>query len=177
MGNGDTESSDPGFGDFVEEAQFERETPISRQTSSWTCSAAALAWLNRAMGIDRATDEWAAVDLIGHPENINPEYGLMDGSGRRLMELLREDRGMAWTAWLDFAETKALSEDHAMLIGGARWYHWVGVRGTRNDRLWIANSAAGWLNVFDTINSTQWRELGPFAAVVVPIRWLFPVLE
>jgi hypothetical protein len=161
---------------FVEDAQFERDEPMPRQRSSWTCSAASLAWLNRAMGIDRAQDEDEAVALIGRPDHINPEYGLLDGSGARLAELLREDRGMAWTAWLDYAECRAMSYDHAMLIGGARWYHWVGVRGERNDKLWIANSAGGWRGVFDVLSSAQWRELGPFSAVIVPIHWEFPEL-
>jgi len=126
------------------------------------------------MGIDRGTDEWSAVDLIGQPENINASYGLMDGSGSRLAELLREDRGAAYTTWLDFPTLSALVADNALLLGGAGWYHWVGVRDYAADGLSIANSAPGWCGVYDTLNEAQFRALGPFAAVVVPIHWEFP---
>lgn len=150
---------------------------MPRQTRDWTCSACSLAWLNRAMGIDRATDEMAAAVLIGMPHNINQQFGLMDGSGSRLAQLLKEDRGMAWTANVEWDEARALSIDHALLLGGRRWYHWVGCRGIDGDLLWIANSAPGWKGVQDRLDHGTFNELGPWAAVVVPIYWEFPEIE
>lgn len=159
---------------FVEEAQFDRAEPMPAQTATWTCSACSLAWLNRAMGIDRGTDEWSAVELIGKPENINASYGLMDGSGGRLAQLLREDRGAAWTAWVGWSDICGLVVDHAVLLGGASWYHWIGVRDFASEGLSIANSAPGWKGIYQTLNEQQFLALGPFASVVVPVHWEFP---
>ena len=134
----------------------------------------ALSWLNRAMGIDRATDEWSAVSLIGRPQHINPEWGLMDGSGERLAQLLREDRGAAYTTWVDFPTLSELVAENAVLLGGAGWYHWVGVRDYSATGLSIANSAPGWGGVDQVLTAEQFRALGPFAAVVVPLHIEFP---
>ena len=152
---------------------YNQDEPQYPQTADWTCSACALAWLNRALGIDHATDEWSAVDYIGNPENINSTYGLMDGSGAVLASRLREQGAPALTAWPSWEETRNLAWNMPLLIGGVNWYHWVGVRCSLEDGLFLANSAEGYSGVYETLEEDQWIALGPFAVVAVPLLTSF----
>ena len=55
------------------------------QVYSWDCAACAQDWVLRSTGA--AGDDhnaWQNVQEIGYPENINGQYGLMDGSGSQL---------------------------------------------------------------------------------------------
>ena len=153
---------------------YNADEPMPPQQADWTCAACSLAWLNRALSIDHAADEWSAVEYIGNPEHINPTYGLMDGSGARLAECLREQGAPAFTSWPQFWQVYNLAAEMPFLIGGAGWYHWVGVRAAYDDVLWIANSAMGWMGVQNILSESQWNNLGPFAAVGVPLLTHFP---
>lgn len=148
--------------------------PGDQQTADWTCSACSLAWLNRALDIDYATDEWSAVDYIGQPDNINENYGLMDASGLRLVQCLREQGAPAFNGWFNFDTVYTLAVGMPLLIGGVTWNHWVGVRTARDGLLMLANSARGWGGVYDTLSAEQFAQLGPFAAVAVPLLAHFP---
>lgn len=154
---------------------FNPDEPQSPQTLDWTCSACSLAWLNRAMQIEHATDEMSAVDYIGQPQNINAAYGLMDGSGGRLVQCLREQGVAAVNGWWSFDQAAELARHMGLLIGGVGWYHWVGVRGVTDDgELWIANSAWGWMGINDVLDVLDWQTLGPFAVVAAPLHVAFP---
>lgn len=154
---------------------FNPNEPQYPQTLDWTCSACSLAWLNRAMQIDVATDEMSAVAYIGNPQNINATYGLMDGSGARLVQCLREQGVAAVNGWWTFAQAAELALHMGLLIGGVGWYHWVGVRGVTDDgALWLANSAPGWMGIGDALDASDWDYLGPFAVVAAPRHVAFP---
>jgi hypothetical protein len=154
---------------------YNPEEPMPEQQADWTCSACSLAWLNRALSIDHATDEWTAVEYIGNPENINSTWGLMDGSGARLAQCLREQGAPAFTGWLSWEHVYQLATGLPFLIGGANWYHWVGVRYSHSGVLWLANSAPGWMDVDQSITESDWNVLGPFATVGVPLLHNFPL--
>lgn len=153
---------------------FNPDEPQYPQTLDWSCSACSLAWLNRAMGIQFAQDEYSAIEYIGTPENINANYGLMDGSGARLVQCLREQGVAAFNGWFSWLDTCKLAQHMGLLIGGAEWYHWVGVRGYSDGALHLANSAQGWMGVYTTLNDAQWSGLGPFAVVAAPLHVAFP---
>ena len=153
---------------------FNPQEPQFPQTLDWTCSACSLAWLNRAMQIDVARDEYAAVDYIGQTEHINETYGLMDGSGARLVQCLREQGVAAVNGWWTWDETANLASHMGLLIGGVAWYHWVGVRRYNGYALEIANSAPGWMGITDTLTESDWVTLGPFAVVAAPLHVAFP---
>ena len=140
---------------------YNPDEPQYPQTASWTCSACSLAWINRALSIDFATTEWEAVEYIGSPENINSTYGLMDGSGAVLAARLREQGAPAFCAWLEW---------------GAAWYHGTGVRNAREDTMYLANSAPGWMGIDQELSDTDWWTLGPFAVVAVPLLAEFPAV-
>lgn len=156
------------------EYQFDPNTPQYPQTLDWSCSACSLAWLNRAMGIQIAQDEYAAVDYIGDPDNINSIYGLMDASGGRLRDCLREQGVAAVNGWWTWDQAAQLATAMGLLIGGVGWNHWVGVRGFDGVQLQLANSAQGWMGVYTALSAAQWSALGPFAVVCAPLHVAFP---
>src|SRR5262252_4913385 len=134
----------------VNALSYNPDAPAVFQTVDWTCSACSLAWLNGALYIDHATDEWSAVDYIGNPENINPEWGLMDGSGDRLVQCLREQGAPALNGWFDWHTAYQLALRWPLLIGGVGWNHWAGVRSASVNQLLLANPAPGWMGVNGT---------------------------
>jgi hypothetical protein len=155
---------------------FNQDEPMPAQLNDWTCSACSLAWLNRALAIDHATDEMSAVDYIGCPDNINQDYGLMDGSGAVLAQRLLEQGAPAFCLWPSYDQVYELTRFMPMLLGGVAWNHWVGVRAQLPSGLAIANSAPGWMGIGDVLLREDWDTHGPFAAVVVPLwRKLPPV--
>jgi hypothetical protein len=140
--------------------------PQYNQAAGWTCSACALAWLERATQVNILADEWSAVAEIGYPHNINSTYGLMDGSGAQLQRVMREYGIDSRHAWLDFDTAYDTYRQVPGMLSGAAWYHWVGVRGvTRDGLIWIANSAPGYKSVGDTLNRQQWASLGSMSCV------------
>jgi hypothetical protein len=52
-------------------------------------------------------------------------------------------------------------------MGGAAFYHWVGVRGRDADTLLLANPGPGWRGIHQTLTRAEFAALGPFAAVWV----------
>lgn len=152
---------------------YNRDEPQHPQTLSWSCSACSLAWLNRALAIDYATDEYSAIDYIGQPDNINSWYGLMDGSGTRLAECLGEQGAPSFCLWPSWYQVLQLARLMPLLIGGVAWNHWVGVR-YGDQVLYLANSAPGWMGVGNVLDSASWTALGPFAAVAVPLQRPLP---
>jgi len=154
--------------------EYNADEPQYPQQFDWTCSACSLAWLNRALGIQHATDELSAAEYIGTPENINAQYGLMDGSGRVLVDRLREQGAPAFNLWPTWDQAYQLALSWPLLIGGVTWNHWVGVRSAEAGLMELANSAEGWMNVWSTLTYNDWSTLGPFACVAVPLLRNFP---
>ena len=158
----------------MEPLSYKPEEEQYPQNENWSCSACSLAWLNRALGIQFATDEYSAINYIGDPQNINSTYGLMDGSGSVLRDRLREQGAPAFCWWPSWEQLYNISEFAPSLIGGVGWYHWVGVRRAEEGSLWIANSAEGWMDVTVMLTEDNFDDLGPFAAVTVPLLTQFP---
>lgn len=152
---------------------YNHNEPQYNQTLDWTCSACSLAWLNRALGIAYATDELSAADYIGIPQNINSTYGLMDASGARLGQCLTEQGAPSFCLWPTWDQLVQLAWVMPLLIGGVAWNHWVGVRYS-DAVLYLANSAPGWGEVSDIMDSSSFARLGPFAAVAVPLQRPLP---
>jgi len=114
---------------------------------------------------ENATEETATFE-IGTPQNINSTYGLMDGSGAQLQRVLEENYGLfTIQQWATFDQAYATAGQSCGMLGGSNWYHWVGVRGQQGDMLWIANSAPGWYDIYDTLSREQFNSLGPFSLV------------
>lgn len=138
------------------------------QTVDWTCSACSLAWVLRATAADTEATEWGMVAEIGTPQNINSTYGLMDGSGSQLQRVLSEYNLDSAQGWLTFNQVYSVAGAYTGLMSGGGWYHWVSIRGRSGNDLWIANSAPGYMGVWDTLSVSDFQRLGPFSVVWVP---------
>jgi hypothetical protein len=150
-------------------SRFNPETPMPRQSTSWTCSACSLSWVLRALGLASDVDELKAVELIGSPNNINATYGLMDGSGAQIRRVLTEHGQNSSQGWLNFDQAYTIFATTPGCIAGGGWYHWVAVRGVTGGELSIANSAPGYKGVFSTLSRDQFNSLGPFSCI-----WITP---
>jgi len=138
------------------------------QVNNWSCSACSLAWVLRSTGLDSEATEQSTIEIIGYPENINATYGLMDGSGSQLQRVLEDSYDQPTEQrWITYDEAYTIAEQTCGMLGGSSWYHWVGVRGVSGANIWIANSAPGWMGVWDTLNRSQFNSLGPFSLVAL----------
>jgi hypothetical protein len=143
-------------------AGYDHDWPVQPQQAAWTCAAASAAWLIESLGI--STSEADVVNRL--LPNISPALGLHWGDGRDLQTLFASfgyTVGRAWVHWDDvFARADGT---WPLVMGGANWYHWTGVRGRDGQELRLANPADGWKGVHQRMNRTQFEALGPFAAV------------
>lgn len=148
-------------------ANYDPNTYMPPQAYNWSCSACSLAWLQRALGLNPNATEDSAVAEIGYPQNINPTYGLMDGSGSQLQRVLSDYGQDSAQGWLDFDQAYYRYSISPGCMSGGAWYHWVGVRGVDGSgNLWIANSAPGYKGVWDILSRADFNRLGPFSCVV-----------
>ena len=146
-------------------AQYDPKTSMPRQMHSWSCSACALAWVLRATQLNPDATEETEIEEIGYPTNINPTYGLMDGSGAQLQRVIGQYGVESQQAWLGYDDVYAIFGRTTGLMSGDAWYHWVGVRGHDGGNLWIANSAPNYMGVNDILTRADFQRLGPFSVV------------
>jgi len=141
------------------------------QEANWSCSACALAWVMRATGLDPAMDEWAAVNAIGPGPscggsvNISPSVGLCNANGPALQAVYSSYGQATDQGWLDFDTVWQLAQETTGQMSGSSWYHWVALRGTQGDALWVANSAPGYKGIYDIVTRADFQRLGGFSVV------------
>jgi hypothetical protein len=158
------------FGDGAEEEPlFDPWTSQPGQLYDWTCSACSLNWLQRATGLivpaDIYTSRESTVYEIGYTHNINAQVGLTNADGSALRAVL-DNYGMPTDqGWLDFDTTYELASETPGMMSGAKWYHWVGIRGVDSGCIWVANSAPGYKGVYDHVSREQFAALGGFSVV------------
>jgi len=139
------------------------------QATQWTCSSCALDWVLRSTGLDPDSNRYKTVHEIGYPVNINEQFGLMDANGSALREVYASFGQATEQQWLDFDAVYELAQTTTGQMSGAVWYHWVAIRGVYGEDIWIANSAPGYMNVWDTLSRGDFARLGGFSVV-----WLVP---
>jgi len=139
---------------------------MAPQFFDWTCSSCALDWVLRATAINSSSNRYQTIHDIGYPDNINPQYGLMDAEGGALRSVYEGVYGYDTAqGWLSFDEVYALAQRTTGQMSGAAWYHWVSIRGVQGPDLWIANSAPGYKGVSDILSRADFERLGPFSVV------------
>jgi hypothetical protein len=144
--------------------------PVDPQDVSWDCAACSTAWALRSIG--RTETEADVVAGLG-PARISPAYGLLDASGAGLVSYLGElGIGAANNPAASWQDVQDAAGFQPMVIGGRAWCHWVAVRlGSQGvgrpdlETLWLMNSAAGWMNVWQTLSEYAFEQLGSFSAV------------
>lgn len=153
---------------------FDRNEPAVIQSADWTCSCASLAWVMNALGVEAPDggkwDEWDGVNelrrLCGYSA-VSPDYGLAYGNGQDLervynaygFSVVRQAVG-----WPDLAYFCELGVGQ---LGGARWYHWSGLRGYDGAVFNLANPAPNWKGVGSQLDAAEWNAWGGWTACVV----------
>ena len=108
---------------------------------------------------------------------VSPSLGLLDASGSGLAAWITRHYGRDGFEGSnqDPVTFDQLAEDcgrYPMLIGGRRWGaggHWSGLRAydVAADLLLLANPAAGYVGINQSMSREQFARLGPFSAVHV----------
>jgi len=144
--------------------QWDAHLHMAPQYYDWTCAACSLDWVLTATW-QRYSDRYKTTMEIGYQHNINPSYGLMDGSGTELRRVLSDYGLGSEQAWLDFDDVHALARQTTGMMSGAAWYHWVALRGVQGSSIWIANSAEGYKGVHSVLSRDDFNRLGGFSVV------------
>lgn len=153
---------------------FDRNEPAVRQSADWTCSCASLAWVMNALSVDAPNggkwDEWQAVDVLrglcGYSA-VTPEYGLAYGNGQDLETVYASYGFVVQRQAVGWPDLAYLCELGIGQLGGARWYHWSGLRGYDGAVFNLANPAPSWKGVGSALDAGEWNAWGAWTAVVV----------
>lgn len=138
--------------------QENRELPMPPQLYGWTCSICATDWLLRATGLDPYSSREKVAYELGYPSCVDEWSGLKDTQCIvRVLESYGVEARQEWVSWPRALE---LANSTAYILNSTSWYHFVGGRGTAEwGGLWIANSAQGYKNIWETIDAEQWAAL------------------
>lgn len=147
--------------------------PIDQQDYPWDCAAASLAWALTAWGYSISEQE--VIAGLG-PARISPYLGLLDATGSGLVAYLGElGIPAANNPYSTWADVQAAAGHQPLIMGGRDWCHWTGVRmGTTTagivavSALALANPAAGWMGISQSMLEQDFDTLGAFAAVWFP---------
>jgi len=134
------------------------------QRKDWDCSAAATAWMGRALGWG-----WAELDVayeFVRAGIATPALGLLDGTGAGIVRWLAMQPFEADNQRVTFDQVADLVAGCPCIIGSSAWYHWVGVRSSTGDSLALANSAPGWAGIQQSLSRAQFDAFGDFFAVL-----------
>jgi hypothetical protein len=152
----------PAFGEA--EPWWNPTTRPVRQNKSWNCSCASTAWVLQSMGIEVSQED--VVQRLG-PARVNPTWGLMDGSGAALAELIEQETG--WPCgrrYVSYDDVFSLADVYPLALGLHGMYHWVACVGTDEaGHLKLANPAPGYQGVGDIIDRDSFNRFGPVSAV------------
>lgn len=140
------------------------------QDYPWDCAACSTAWAMRTVGYD--VTEQDVIAGLG-PGRISPTYGLLDASGAGLVSYLAEmGISAANNASASWDEVLAAAGYQPMVIGGRSWGHWVAVRMGSSaagfaggELLVLMNPAPGYMAVGQTLDESDFDQLGDFSAV------------
>lgn len=121
------------------------------------------------MPANQIDQDWV-INTLG-PGEVSAAVGLHRGDHSGLRERLYgpDPFGLQLqpaSVWVEsFDHLYELASTRAPLqLSGAKWYHHCAVRGVKGERVWIANSAPGYRNVFDTLDRAQFAALGSWRA-------------
>lgn len=143
-----------GWWRYFDEHRWLDQPPQSR---SWTCSACSIDWVAHATDLEPDSNREYIVGRLGYPSCINENVGLADSAcAIRVMERWGVEVRQEWVSWDRATELCRITTG---LLNSTRWQHFVAVRGeTIDGQLWVANSARGWMGIYDTISWSQWQQ-------------------
>lgn len=100
-----------------------------------------------------------ALGIIGYPACVNPTYGLM--SAECMINAFATVGLHAIQKWCTFGEAYSICEKATGVINPIGMYHFMAIRGVSANSLWVANSAPGYLGVYDILNRSQFNTFSP----------------
>jgi hypothetical protein len=136
---------------------------MESQVYSWTCSVASFTWVINSTGIDPTFTREEALNLIGYPNCVNETYGLM--SADCLISAYRNFGVEARQAWVTFEQAYSIMESTTGQINPLGMYHFMAMRGVDGPDLWVANSAPGYLDIYDSLSRSQFNDNGPVQVI------------
>lgn len=149
---------------------YDPATPHQNQDWDWDCSQESAEFCLRSWG-RTPSDDWMEQSLQDQGV-VTSQYGLMDASGSGMADWFNREYGeFGYVAssepsvTFDEVAAEAASMSHPLMIGGRAWCHWVGCKGYSGDVLLLANSAAGYMGVGQTLSRSQFANLGSFSLV------------
>lgn len=147
---------------------YNAETPAIAQNDPWSCSVTALRWAMTSLG-RHPGEQWVEDTAISEGV-VSKGQGLLDATGAGLAAFVNRQYGefgfvASNEASITFDAVMAEIGPYPLLIGGAAWNHWSGVRGQSDHLLQLANPAENWKGVGQTMDRVQWDALGPFSMV------------
>lgn len=150
---------------------YDSDTSIDVQDEPWTCSVYAADWCLRSLGVE-SDNETLELEMLARG-TVTPEFGLMDARGYGLANVLRDhlpsgtdvqiNEAVTWDWLVDVAGAGPIA------LGGRAWNHWCAVRRDGLGLL-LANSAPGWMGIWQTLTHADFDRLGSFSAVRVPVE-------
>lgn len=145
---------------------YDPNNPSQHQNQDWVCSIRSVEWALGSIGIP--VEIATLQDAMVNAGLVNPSVGLTDGSGTLLAEWLSRtyhvktgNHAVVSWQWLqDWAGSGPI------MCGARGWYHWVGIRQKlANGNIGIANSAQGYMGVWEELSERDFNRLGTFSAV------------
>lgn len=135
------------------------------QAYEWTCSVCSFTWTLNATAIAPELNRPQALEVLTYPECVNEVYGCM--SSDCMIEGYRQFDVEALQSWVTFDQAFAICNHYTGLINPQGMYHYMAIRGVQGDKLWVANSAPGYLGVWDTLSRSQFEAYGPVQIVAL----------
>lgn len=139
---------------------------MASQAYSWTCSVCTTTWIVNSTGMSQDSRSTVG-SVIGYPECVNETYGLM--SSQCMIDALAKYGLKAKEVWVTFDEAFSIIRGHTGGISPQGMYHWMAIRGVDEygGSIWVANSAPGYLGVWDVIDRETFNRYGPVKLVYV----------
>ena len=106
--------------------------------------------------------------IMGYPECINPTYGCM--SAQCVIDTYNQLGFNALQRWVTFDEAFAICNKYTGVINPVGMYHYMGIRGKNVDDIWLANSAPGYLGIYDNLSRTQFNNFSPVQVIYLESR-------
>jgi len=143
------------------------------QAYDWTCSVCSCTWVIQATGTayqdsDIYDARYEVGSVMGYPSCVNPTYGSM--SSQCVVDTLASYGLVAAQAYVTFDQAYAIARTNTGTINPQGQYHYMGLRGISGDAIWVANSAQGYMGVYDTLSRSQFNALGPVSVIYVESR-------
>ena len=133
--------------------------PMPRQHNSWSCSVYSYAWVIQATATDPSLTYDQALNIIGYPNCVNETYGLM--SSQCMINAFAYYGLKSTELWCSFDTAYSIMEQTTGVINPTSMYHFMAMRGVDSSGLWVANSAPGYMGVYDALSRSQFNSLGP----------------